>query len=273
MSGRRSTDVKLPTSPESAGARAGNQAQTLIKGLSLLRVFSGNEQYLGNKDLAERTGLPRSTVSRLAGVLVKLGYLRYSDHLGKYALGAGVLTLAYPMIASLAIRHIARPFMKELAEEIRGQASMGMVYGTSMVFIETSRSSRHRHTLPEMGATTGILISAMGRAYLARLSPAERELAMQQLREEDPVYWAAHSHKVDQAVQDYHRQGFVCSYGDARKELHACGVPLRTRLDNEILVVNCSVPAHSLRPGQLENDIGPKLVAVCRQIDFACGQS
>ncbi|MGE4336907.1 MAG: IclR family transcriptional regulator [Pigmentiphaga sp.] len=267
MSGRRSAAIEFTESQQ-----ASRQAQTLVKGLSLLRVFSAGEQHLGNKDLAERTGLPRSTVSRLAGALVKLGYLRYSDHLGRYALGAGVLTLAYPMVASLTIRHIARPFMKQFAEEIKGQVSMGMAYGTSMVFIETSRSSGHCYTLPETGATISILISAMGRGYLARLSPGARDAALVYLREEEPVYWAAHGHKVEQAVRDYHQRGFVCSYGDARKELHACGVALRTRIDNEILVVNCSVPAHSLRGRQLEDVIGPKLVAVCRQIDGACGQ-
>lgn len=52
-------------------------ARTLSKGFELLRSFRPGEQYLGNKELAERTGLSKPTVSRLTGVLVQLGYLRY----------------------------------------------------------------------------------------------------------------------------------------------------------------------------------------------------
>lgn len=272
MSGRRTVMANVLRSPAEPAIEH-SQAQTLVKGLSLLRAFAAGEQHLGNKDLADRTGLPRPTVSRLAGVLVELGYLRYSDHLGKYALGAGVLTLAYPMAAGLAIRHIARPFMKQLADEIGGQVSMGLTYGTSMVFIETSRSPRHRYSLPELGATTPILSSAMGRAYLAALPPARRAAQLQCLRLEDPVHWAAfHEKTVQAAAHDYVQHGFTRSLGDSNKELHACAVPLRTRIDNEIVVVNCSVVAHTLRRGQLENVIGPQLIVACRQIDGACGQ-
>lgn len=273
MSGRRSVTVGMLQSPSEPCAATHSPAQTLVKGLSLLRAFAAGEQHLGNKELADRTGLPRPTVSRLAGVLVELGYLRYSDHLGKYALGAGVLTLAYPMAAGLAIRHIARPFMKQLADEIGGQVSMGLTYGTSMVFIETSRSPRHRHSLPELGATTPILSSAMGRAYLAALSPAHRAVQIQRLRLEDPVRWAAfHERAIQAAARDYVHLGFTRSLGDSHKALHACAVPLRTRIDCEIVVVNCSVMSHTLRRGQLEDSIGPHLIATCRQIDTACGQ-
>src|SRR5690606_30521672 len=94
--------------------------------------------------------------------------------IGKYALGTGVLTLAYPLLASLAIRQLARPFMKDLAESVGGQVSLGMASGASMVFIETSRSRVHRHTMPEAGAIVPILASSMGRAYLAVMERTKR---------------------------------------------------------------------------------------------------
>jgi hypothetical protein len=46
-------------------------ATTLARGLRLPRAFrSDDEHYLGNKELAERTGLPKATVSRLSYTLV-----------------------------------------------------------------------------------------------------------------------------------------------------------------------------------------------------------
>lgn len=269
MSGRRNS----AGGPVVADVAAIEGAQTLVKGLTVLRAFRAGERYLGNSDIAERTGLTRPTVSRLAGTLVQLGYLRYSASLGKYALGTALLALAYPMIAGLPIRQIARPLMKGLADEIEGQVSMGMAGDCEMVFIESSRSLRHRHTLPEVGATTSMLASAMGRAYLAALAPQARAAVLAQLQAKEPVLFGEFADKVAQASQDLLRLGFTRSFGDVRPELHACAVPLRTRVDGETVVVNCSVPAYKLKKGQLEAGIGPQLVAVARQIDSAMGQS
>jgi DNA-binding IclR family transcriptional regulator len=146
-----------------------------------------------------------------------------------------------------------------------------MASGSAMVYIETSRSARHRHTLPEVGATISMLASAMGRAYLVALPKEAREMLLRRLREEEPFDWQAHGKKVAQAMQDHLHLGFTQSMGDIRPELHACAVPLRTRIDGEIVVVNCGVPAYKLKRGELERDIGHQLVAVARQIDGAMG--
>lgn len=257
-----------PTAPASST----EGAQTLVRGLALLRAFGAEDVYLGNKELSERTGLAKSTVSRLAKILVELGYLRYAHAIGKYALGTGVLTLAYPLLASLAIRQLARPFMKDLAESVGGQVSLGMASGASMVFIETSRSRVHRHTMPEAGAIVPILASSMGRAYLAVMERTKRTALLERLRAIDPVGWAAHGQKVEPALVDYCRLGFTRSFGDIRREMYACAVPLRTRIDGEVVVMNVSVPAYTLKRGDLENSIGPRLVVTARQIDESAGR-
>jgi len=50
--------------------------RTMRRGLSLLRAFRPGLSVQTNGDLAERCGLPRSTVSRLTGALVESGLLR-----------------------------------------------------------------------------------------------------------------------------------------------------------------------------------------------------
>ena len=51
----------------------------LARGLEVLRVFTPTEGLLGNGEIAERTGLPKPTVSRLTYTLTKLGYLATSS--------------------------------------------------------------------------------------------------------------------------------------------------------------------------------------------------
>ena len=62
----------------------------LARGLDVLASFRSFETRLGNAELAQRCGLPKSTVSRLTHTLTELGYLRLDPEQAKYQLGAAV---------------------------------------------------------------------------------------------------------------------------------------------------------------------------------------
>ena len=44
-------------------------------------------------------------------------------------------------------------------------------------------------------------------------------------------------------------------------------VPMKKRGDRDLLVFNCAVPVHAVQRGQLESDLGPRLVAMVRGIE------
>jgi hypothetical protein len=46
---------------------------------------------------------------------------------------------------------------------------------------------------------------------------------------------------------------------------------MRRTVDGEIVAFNCGVPAFVLKKGQLEDDIGPRLVAMVRNIEASLG--
>ena len=117
--------LDIQTVPGAAGPLAGdaspleepalrdhpNFASTLANGLDVLGCFSGTEPTLGNKDIAERLGLSKPTVSRLTFTLVALGYLRRERRTGKYMLSPAVLPLGYPLLSQLTIRQVAAGFL------------------------------------------------------------------------------------------------------------------------------------------------------------------
>src|SRR4029078_12081421 len=100
-------------------------ATTLARGLEVLRCFTPLEPLLGNKEISVRTGLPKPTVSRLTYTPTKLVYLRHNMRLGKYQLGSAVLSIGYPLLASMNVRQVARPLLKELADYCNGSVSSG----------------------------------------------------------------------------------------------------------------------------------------------------
>ena len=246
-------------------------ATTLARGLDVLRCFTPPEPMLGNKEISVRTGLPKPTVSRLTYTLTKLGYLRHNMRLGKYQLGSAVLSIGYPLLASMSVRQIARPHMKELADYCNGSVSMGIRDRLNMVYVESCRSGNGITTLPDIGTAVPIAQAAIGRAYLAACTPPEREGLLNQMKVKQPEILRKYKPQIDRGVDDVRSRGFCSSVGELRREVHAVGVPMRRTIDGEIVSFNCGVPAFMLKKGQLEDDIGPRLVSMVRNIEAALG--
>ncbi len=246
-------------------------ATTLARGLEVLRCFTPLEPMLGNKEISVRTGLPKPTVSRLTYTLTKLGYLRHNMRLGKYQLGSAVLSIGYPLLASMSVRQIARPHMKELADYCNGSVSMGIRDRLNMVYVESCRSGNGITTLPDIGTSVPIAQAAIGRAYLAACTPSEREALLNQMKVKQPEILRKFKPQIDRGLEDVRSRGFCTSIGELRREVHAAGVPMRRSVDGEIVSFNCGVPAFLLKKGQLEDDIGPRLVSMVRNIEAALG--
>ncbi|MGZ3410896.1 MAG: IclR family transcriptional regulator [Xanthobacteraceae bacterium] len=242
-------------------------ATTLARGLEILRCFAPEGPVLGNKDLAARTGLPKPTVSRFTYTLSRLGYLK-ADHISsKYQLGPAVLALAHPLLATMTLRQIARPAMKELADYAGGSVSMGVRDRLNIVYVETSRSSSmFSRQLSDIGQSQPIAATAIGRAYLAACAPNDREAILNEIRVKSPEMYERHHKKIMQNISDFERLGFCLSWGDLRKDVHAVGVPLRLLSTGEIVVFNCALQSFLVKPGQIRADIGPRLAAMVRSL-------
>jgi DNA-binding IclR family transcriptional regulator len=245
-------------------------ATTLARGLEVLRCFTPVEPMLGNKEISVRTGLPKPTVSRLTYTLTKLGYLRHNMRLGKYQLGSAVLSIGYPLLASMSIRQIARPFMKELADYVNGSVNMGVRDRLNMVYVESCRSGNVA-TLPDIGTSVPIAQSVIGRAYLYACTPPEREAMLNQMKVKEPDLLNKYQAAITKSLDDIRTRSFCVTTGEPRREVHAVGVPMRRSVDGEIVTFNCGIPAFMLKKSQLEDDIGPRLVAMVRNIEAAVG--
>ncbi|HWA38907.1 MAG TPA: IclR family transcriptional regulator, partial [Burkholderiales bacterium] len=210
-------------------------ATTLARGLEVLRCFTPLEPLLGNKEISVRTGLPKPTVSRLTYTLTKLGYLRHNMRLGKYQLGSAVLSIGYPLLASMNVRQAARPLMKELADYSSGSVSMGVRDRLNMVYVESCRSGNGIVTLPDIGTAVPISQSVIGRAFLAACTPPEREAVLNQMKVKDPEAHRKYRPSIDKSLDDIRARGFCTSMGELRREVFAVGVPMRRTVDGEIV--------------------------------------
>jgi DNA-binding IclR family transcriptional regulator len=207
---------------------------------------------LGNLELAHRTGLPKSTVSRIVQTLTALGYLRYHSDTGRYSPGYGVLALGFGLLASLEVRQLARPIMEELAKETGAAVALGAFDGRAMTYIEAIHGSSALVLRLPVGYRVGPE-SAMGRAYLAGL------LASFEIGALEPAL-------LDQAMQDFAETGCCFAIGDWQAGVSAVAAPFKALTGDEVYVMSCGGPSGLLPEDRLRTDIAPLLRQVVHKL-------
>ena len=241
----------------------------LARGLDILSCFKANDRFLHNHEISQRTGLPKPTVSRLTYTLIQKGYLNYSDKMGKYFLGNKTLSIGYAFVSNLEMRQIVRPMMKELADYAQASVAIGVRAQLKMLYIENFRSSTTTFNYHlDVGSHIPLATTAMGRAYLCGVSEKEQNSLMDQIRAQNPSEWPKMKNSLDQAMKDYQDKGFCLSLGDWDKGVHGVAVPFIPDDGTEVLSFNCGGPPFILTNDKLLNDIGPRLVALVKNVAY-----
>jgi len=244
----------------------------LARGLDVLASFQGDDTPLGNQDIAQRCGLPKSTVSRLAATLAKLGYLRLDESTGKYHLGVATLALGAGMLARLDIRQIARPGMQRLADDFDGLVALGARDRFSMLYLETCRNQAGVFTLNvHIGTRVPIAVTAMGRAYLAEAGPTEQREVVERAKGLGFGSGQTIAKGLEQALKDYDALGCTCGFGDWNPDVHSIAVGLRLGDHLPLLALNFGGPAFRMSPDFLLDEVRPRLIALASEIKAQTG--
>ncbi len=238
----------------------------LARGLEVLRAFRPHDGMLGNTEIAERTGLPKPTVSRLTYTLTTLGYLKHLPRFSKYALAPGVLGLGYSALAQMGIRQIARPFMQDLADHAGASVALGAPDRLRVIYVEHCFSRSAVSIRLEVGSRIPIATTASGRALIAAMDARERITLLDGLAEHYGSRWPGLKAGIDQGIADYERYGFTLSIGDWQPDVNAVSAPLALPDGSGLFAINCGAPAYSLTREALIGDIGPRLHETVRRI-------
>ena len=244
----------------------------LARGIHILQAFSTDTPALTARELMSLTGLPKPTLFRLATTLCEAGLLRYEESDGRFMPAPGLARLAAPLLSRTPIRQLAFGPMQSLADRVCAQVSLGLGMGLDLVFMELAQSRECVGVRPAMGGHISLSRTASGRAYLAALPVDQCDRYMASVSAEDPAHGAWLVERMQETRRDLAERGFCLSHGDLQLQLEAVAVPLRT-IGNaeEIYVFACTVPSFELQPGQLLDDVGPRLVTLARSIEAALG--
>lgn len=223
---------------------SGDEIIALSRGLTLLRQVASADAPISNRELAELTGIPKPTVSRITATLVSAGFLFQLPDSERFVLTASVLELSNGFLRNFDIRARARPFLIELAERTSLSVHLGARDRLDMVVIDAIRPrSAILVSRLEVGSRMDLTRTAVGRAYLAVLSEPERAALLAGLQAASGDDWPHIHARLAASLEETRKLGFAIATGEWYADLNAIAAGF-VGPSGERYAINCGGAAH-----------------------------
>lgn len=160
------TGTGLAVPPPARTAPCGQSATSVGKALRLLDAFMVIGPVARVSELAQATGLPKSTVFRLLNSLQLAGYIVHSGtdyllNLRLFELGS-LVEVCRPE----GLRAIAAPFLADLYRDTAHTAHLAVLDGTDVLYIEKVHGRGGRSLPTSVGGRMPASCTALGKAML-----------------------------------------------------------------------------------------------------------
>jgi IclR family acetate operon transcriptional repressor len=149
---------------------SGDSVQSLERAFELLELLTDSGGALGLSQLSSSSGLPLTTIHRLMGTLVRMGYVRRGGS-RRYVLGPRLIRLGER--ASQMLGSWAKPHLAELVELTGETANLAMFEGDNVVYLAQVPGRHSMRMFTEPGRRLDPHCTAVGKAMLAQLPEAQ----------------------------------------------------------------------------------------------------
>jgi DNA-binding IclR family transcriptional regulator len=236
--------------------------EALGHGLALLECWHGTGVWLTNCEIAQRSGLTRSTVSRLTAVLVDLGYVfRDTSRGNRLRLTASTLSLGFGSALAASGVSTVKPQLEELARVLDVYAALGIRRGDKVQILENVASPIHPDAVVmDVGGLLPICRSASGLAAMSALPEREASPLIRRLSSHYGARWEGVQRFMERKKKEYSSNGYCTSVATLSRDVGAIAVPIMTPESNDIFVIACGMPAQDFYPERVERTIAPRLL-------------
>lgn len=213
----------------------------LARGLQVLRALNAMEDgHATSHQLADLTGLHRTTVRRLLETLMEEGFVRRSTSDDSFRLTLAVRSLSEGFTDTERIATVAPPIMGQLLQRVAWPSDLTTPDGDAMIIRETthrfSRLSFHRAMV---GRRLPMLLTAAGRAYFAMCPDEEREDILELLRSgaggDEQQAFARNDALVRKLIRRVRDDGFGSNHGDWTAQAKIGAVAVAISADERVI--------------------------------------
>jgi len=149
------------------GQPAIRQVAAVQRAFTVLDALADGDAELGTNEIARRTGINASTVSRLLATLASSGLVEHVEESGRYRLGVRLLQLGNIVLGRLDLREIARPHLQALVGETGETATLSVAGEPDAITVDFVQSDASVQSVARLGRPSVAHATATGKVLLA----------------------------------------------------------------------------------------------------------
>lgn len=225
----------------------------LAKGLSLLVALAEYPDGVSVSELAREVGLPVSSVHRLLGEMVRLGFVHLDAERRRYYLGMKFFELSHRVSLARSLSEVALPPMRGLAKATGMTVFMGVREGQHLLYVERVEGSRRIQIRGSVGERGSLHATSLGKCLLAFLPEGEREAVISSLESEKlaPNTILAQE-ELSRELEQTRARGYAVNDEELQEGIRAVGVPVAGARGRPAAAISVAGPAFLVSLEDLE---------------------
>ncbi|WP_027579660.1 IclR family transcriptional regulator [Bradyrhizobium sp. Ai1a-2] len=258
--GRRSERLSRQGMLASDLAGEGDVIQVVSRAFDVLRCFEGHEARLGNLEISNRCGLPRSTVSRLTHTLTRMGQLVYLPRDQKYRIGPSAVAMSTAMMKGLQLRNLIRQRLQDVAEQLPGTVGFVIPDRFQLVYLEYARSANALGLHEVTGSRISMTTTAAGHAYTAALEPEVGDALIAEMEREISEGAKLLKPRIEGNRRLLREHGYVVACGLWSPHINGVAVPLWSPQYQTYVVATIGLLSAMYDEKRLHKEVAPQMV-------------
>ncbi len=237
----------------------------------MLDAVGESERPLRFRDLAQLTGLPKGTLHRILQALIERRLVRLDEADSTYRLGHRLFELAHKVWAAFDIRGAAAPELDRLAQETGESVTLAELDQGAALYVDERNSSQPFGLRIGVGRRAPLHATAIGKALLAFLPPAEQQGQLARLGLER--FTAATIVLPEQLAQELaltRARGYAISEEEHLEGVSAVAAPVLDHRGRPIAAIGVLGPRYRLTGDRLHTT-GRELMQAARRISGNVG--
>ena len=203
---------------------------------------------LGTNEIARRTGMTPSTVSRQLGTLAAAGLVERVEANGRYRLGLRIVHLANALLARLDVREVARPHLAALVEATGETATLSVPGDGDAITVDFVPGSHYVQPVSKLGRPSVGHATSAGKVMLAF---SGRELPDGPLRAYTPRT-ITDLQALAREIAQVRERGWARAVGEREPDLTALAAPIRSSRGELEAIVALQGPSSRLDEAAVE---------------------
>jgi DNA-binding IclR family transcriptional regulator len=239
--------------------RTGQPSIRLVGGVKrafeVLEVLAGDDAELGTNEIARRTKINASTVSRLLATLVATGLVEHVPPSGRYRLGLRLLELGNIVLTRLDLRQIARPHLQALVDTTGETATLSAPGERDAITVDFVQSPSSVQGVARLGRPSIAHATATGKVLLAF---GERPLPPGTLK----TYTAktiTNRAALLAELEGIRKGGYASNFGEREDDLHAVAAPVWGSRGELAAIIGVQGPASRFDDAAMQTAVQPLL--------------